>query len=155
MAAPTAPHAMPYRAWVRHRRGDLSPPDSGSTASLDTHTSCNTSSLVSLARRLSLPFWSLALKPLVFVGTRKPRIEFTLSTVPVLAHTMASWAVEPLVIHILAPFNTQPSFVSFATVIMPAGFDPWSGSVSPKQPITSPDAIFGSQRRFCSSERKA
>src|SRR6266436_2369944 len=105
-------------------RGDLSPPDFGSTASLDTHTSCNTSSLVSLARRLSLPFWSLAEKPFVFVGTMKPRIDSTSSILPVLAHTTASWAVEPLVIHILAPFRTHPSFVSFATVIIPAGFDP-------------------------------
>ena len=32
-----------------------------------------------------------------------------------------------------------------------AGFDPWSGSVSPKQPSTSPVAIAGSHRCFCSS----
>src|SRR5205809_7272137 len=104
--------------------GDFNPPDWGSNASLGTHTSCSTSSLVSLARRLSLPFWSLAEKPLVFVGTMKPRIEFTSSTVPVLAHTMARCAVEALVIHVLAPFNTHQSFVSFAIVIIPAGFGP-------------------------------
>src|SRR3989442_10674161 len=115
---------MPYRAWVRHRSGDLSPPDWGSNASLGTHTSCSTSSLVSLARRLSFPFWSLAEKPLVLVGTMKPRIEFTSSSLPVLAQTMASCAVDPLVIHILAPFRTHASFVSFAMVIIPAGFDP-------------------------------
>src|SRR2546426_5112734 len=124
MAAPTAPQAIPYRACVRHSNGDFKPADWGRSAPVGTCTSWSTSSLVSLARRLSLPFWSLAEKPLVLVGTMKPRIEFISSTLPVLAHTMASCAVEPLVIHILAPFKTQPSFVSFATVIMPAGFDP-------------------------------
>src|SRR5689334_22291972 len=105
-------------------RGDLRPPDFGRIASLGTHTSWSTSSLVSLARRLSLPFWSLAENPLVSVGTTKPRIESTSSGLPVLAQTTAIWAVEPLVIHLLAPFNTQPSFVYFATVIIPLGFDP-------------------------------
>ena len=79
---------------------------------------------MSLARRLSFPFWSLAEKPFMSVGTMNPRIEFTSSSLPVLAHTIAACAVEPLVIHILAPFSTQPSFVSFATVIMPPGFEP-------------------------------
>ena len=32
-----------------------------------------------------------------------------------------------------------------------AGLDPWSGSVSPKQPSTSPVAIRGSHCCFCSS----
>ena len=35
-----------------------------------------------------------------------------------------------------------------------AGSLPASGSVSPKQPITSPAAIAGSQRSLCSSEPK-
>ena len=34
---------------------------------------------------------------------------------------------------------------------MPPGSEPWSGSVSPKQPMALPAAISGSQRRFCSS----
>ena len=34
---------------------------------------------------------------------------------------------------------------------MPAGLEPKSGSVSPKQPISSPAAIRGSQACFCSS----
>src|SRR5574341_1057029 len=124
MAAPTAPQAIPYRAAVRHISGDLRPPDFGSRASLGTHTSWSTSSLVSLARNDSLPCWSLAENPFVSVGTMKPRIESASSSLPVLAQTIAARAVEPLVIHILAPFNTQPSFVSFATVIMPPGFEP-------------------------------
>ena len=48
------------------------------------------------------------------------------STLPIFAQMIAACAVEPFVIHILAPFSTQPppSLVSFATVIMPAGLDP-------------------------------
>ncbi len=34
---------------------------------------------------------------------------------------------------------------------MDAGSEPWSGSVSPKQPMTSPAAIRGSHCCFCSS----
>src|SRR5689334_19466314 len=85
----------------------------------------------------------------------KPRIEPSSSRAPVLAQTIDTCAVEPLVIHILAPFSTQPSAVSFATVIRPPGFEPKSGSVRPKQPITLPLAISGSHFFFCSSEQKA
>ena len=88
------------------------------------HTSCNTSSLVSLARNDSFPFWSLAEKPLVSAGTMKPRIDSTSSSFPVFAHTIATLAVDPFVIHILAPFRSQPSFVPLATVIIAAGFEP-------------------------------
>jgi hypothetical protein len=151
MAAPIAPQAMPYRAWVRHMSGLLSPPLSGSSASVGTRTSSSTSSLVSLARRLSLPFWSFAVKPFVSVGTMNPRIEAASSGAPVLAQMIATCAVDPLVIHILAPFSTHPSFVSRAVVIMPAGFEPWSGSVSPKHPIRSPLARAGSHSCFWAS----
>src|SRR3979490_2754986 len=115
---------MPYRAAVRHMRGDLSPPDLGRTASFGTCTSWSTSSLVSLARRDSLPFWSFAENPFVLVGTMKPRMESASSIRPVLAQMIAACAAEPLLIHILAPFRPQPSCVSFATVIMPAGLEP-------------------------------
>ena len=39
------------------------------------------------------------------------------------------------------------SYGLIARVVMPAGSDPWSGSVRPKQPTHSPDASFG--RYFC------
>ena len=68
---------------------------------------------------------------------------------------MDTVAWEPLVIHILVPFSTQPSLVSFAVVIMPPGLEPKSGSVRPKQPISCPEASSGSQCCFCSSEPKA
>src|SRR3954465_14987192 len=120
-----APHEMPYRACVRHMSGLLRPPDFGRIASLGRCTSWNTSSLVSLARSESLPFWSFALKPFESVGTMKPRIDLSLGSPLVFAHTTAICAVEPLVIHILAPLRIQlPSACSFAIVIIPLGLDP-------------------------------
>ena len=68
------------------------------------------------------------------------------------AHTTATSATEPLVIHILVPSSTQSSPSRRARVRMPAGLEPKSGSVSPKQPIASPAAIRGSHSCFCSSE---
>ena len=38
---------------------------------------------------------------------------------------------------------------------MPDGFEPKSGSVRPKQPMTLPAAMSGNQRSFCASEPKA
>src|SRR5258708_13128961 len=66
---------MPYRAWVRQDRGDLSPPDFGRSASAGSRTSSNTSSLLPLARRESLPCCSFALNPLLSVGAMNPRID--------------------------------------------------------------------------------
>jgi hypothetical protein len=56
------------------------------------------------------------------------------------------------VIHILPPSRTQSDPSRRARVRMPAGSEPWSGSVSPKQPIASPAAIRGSHCCFCASE---
>ena len=60
-------------------------------------------------------------------------------------------ATDPLVIHILVPLSTHSSPSRLARVRIPAGLEPKSGSVSPKQPIASPAAIRGSQRVFWSS----
>ena len=60
--------------------------------------------------------------------------------------------MPPLVIHILEPLSTQSAPFLVARVFMPAGSEPWSGSVSPKQPTASPAAIRGSHSSFCSSE---
>ena len=55
-------------------------------------------------------------------------------------------------IHIFVPFRTQsPDGSRRARVRIPPGFEPKSGSVSPKQPIASPRAIRGSHSCFCSS----
>ena len=85
---------------------------------------------MSEARSESLPFWSRARKPGASVGTTKPRMVLSVPTSvspwrTVLAHTTATCACEPLVIHILAPFRThEPSACSRATVIIPLGLLP-------------------------------
>jgi hypothetical protein len=54
-----------------------------------------------------------------------PRIELASASPLVLAQTTATFAVDPFVIHILAPFNTHvPSGCWRAIVIMPDGFEP-------------------------------
>src|SRR5690606_19807705 len=88
-----------------------------------------------------------ALNPGVSVGTMKPRMPSS-----VRAQTTATSATEPLVIHILVPSMTQSDPSRRARVRIPAGLDPKSGSVSPKQPTSSPAAMPGSQACFCSSE---
>ena len=74
---------------------------------------------------------------------------------PVLAQMIATSAWEPFVIHIFAPFKTHSSPSRTARVSIPPGFDPKSGSVSPKQPIASPVARRGSHASRCSSDPKA
>src|ERR1035437_3456357 len=106
--------------------GLFSPPEPGRIASAGRCTSLNTSSLVSDARNDSFPFWSLALNPFESVGTMYPRIDFPSGSLSaVFAHTMQTCAVDPFLIHILAPFRIhEPSACSRARVIMPAGFEP-------------------------------
>ena len=87
-------------------------------------------------------------KPGVPFSTRKPRI----SPSSVRAHTTATSAIVPFVIHIFAPFRTQSGPSRLAWVRIAPGSEPASGSVSPKQPIASPRCIAGSHRSFCSSE---
>lgn len=102
------------------------------------------------ARSDHLRVISGAEKPGVSVGTTKPRTPSS-----VRAQTTATPATEPLVIHILRPSSTQsPPASRLARVRMAAGSEPASGSVSPKQPMTSPAAMRGSHSRFCSSEPK-
>jgi hypothetical protein len=93
---------------------------------------------------------SLAVNPGVSVGTTKPRMPSS-----VRAHTTATSATLPLVIHILEPSSTQSSPSRLALVRMPLGLEPKSASVRPKQPIASPAAMRGSHSCFCSSEPNA
>ena len=85
--------------------------------------------------------------PSVSVGTTNPRMPSS-----VCAQTTATSAMEPLVIHILLPSRTQSVPSCLARVRMPAGLEPKSDSVRPKQPIFSPLAISGSHCSFCSSD---
>ena len=68
------------------------------------------------------------------------------------AQTVATSAMVPFVIHILAPLRIQSEPSRRAWVRIEPGSEPASGSVSPKQPIASPVCIGCSQRCFCSSE---
>ena len=88
----------------------------------------------------------MAVKPGVSVGTTKPRMPSS-----VCAHTTATPASVPLVIHILPPLSTQSSPSRLARVRIDAGSLPASGSVRPKQPSTSPVAIRGSHSSRCCS----
>ena len=138
---------MPKRASLRQDSGPRMLETSGSTASPGRRMSSNVSSEVIDARSDSLRWMSRALKPFVSVGTTKPRMPSS-----VRAHTTATSAIPPLVIHIFVPLSTQSSPSRLADVRMPCGSEPKSGSVRPKQPILSPAAIPGSHCCFCSSE---
>jgi hypothetical protein len=94
-------------------------------------------------------FWSIgvAVKPGVLVGTTKPRMPPS-----VFAQITATSAIEARPIHRFAPSITQPSPSRTAEVSMLAGSLPAVGSVRPKQPISSPAAMPGSHRCFCSSD---
>jgi hypothetical protein len=108
------------------------------------------SSEVTEARSENLPCWSVEVKPGVPFSTRKPRIPSA-----VFAHTTATSARVPLVIHCLAPLSTQPSPSRRAVVRMAPGLEPKSGSVKPKQPIASPEPRRGIHLSFCACEPKA
>ena len=60
--------------------------------------------------------------------------------------------MPPLVIHIFVPDRTQSEPSRRAAVRIWQGSLPTSGSVRPKQPMTSPEAMRGSHSCFCSSE---
>src|SRR5258705_13885035 len=72
-----------------------------------------------------------------------------------MAHTSATSASEPLVIHIFEPFSTQSVPRFLAWVFMLAGSDPPCGSVRPKQPMSSPRAMAGRDLSVCPPEPKA
>ena len=146
-AAPRAPNTIPNRASLRHDSGADSPPACGNWAEAGSRTLSKTSSDVTDARRDSFLWIVLAVKPGVSVGTRNPRIPSS-----VCAHTVATSARLPLVIHILVPLSTQSVPSRRARVRIPAGLEPKSGSVNPKQPMASPAASLGSHSLFCSSE---
>ena len=98
------------------------------------------------ARRDSLRSTSLVEKPRVSVGTMNPRMPSS-----VRAHTMATSAMPPLVIHIFVSLISQSPPRRSAFVRILPGSLPASGSVRPKHPTTSPAAILGSHSCFWSS----
>ncbi len=137
---------IPKRASLSTDSGPLRPRTSGSAAEPGSRSPSKDSSAVTEARIESLRVILLAVKPCVSVGTTKPRIPSS-----VCAHTTATSAMVPLVIHILLPVITQSSPSRRACVRIEPGSLPASGSVRPKQPRASPAAICGSHSSFCSS----
>ena len=121
-----------------------------SRASSPMRQSSNTSSEVTEARNDSLRWTSAVWKPGAERSTTNPRTPSSLC-----AHTTATSAMPPFVIHIFEPFSTHPSERRVAVVRMEAGSLPASASVRPKHPMISPRAIRGSHRCFCSSDPKA
>jgi hypothetical protein len=93
----------------------------------------------------------VAVKPGEDVGTTKPLIDPAPLPSSVWAQMIATSAMDASPIQRLAPFSTHPSPSRTARVAMLAGSLPAFGSVSPKQPISSPAAMPGSQCCFCSS----
>src|SRR3970282_1182140 len=142
-----APKAMPNRASLRQERGPRIDDTPGRTKSSGTLTSSSISSEVTEARSDAFFLISGAENPGVSVGTRNPRTPSS-----VRAQITARSATEPLVIHILVPLRIQSDPSRRALVRIEAGSEPESGSVRPKQPMTSPLAIRGSQFCFCSSD---
>src|SRR5947209_16279165 len=67
------------------------------------------------------------------------------------AKMSASFDTEPFEIHVFRPRSTHESPSRFALVRILVASLPTSGSVRPKQPMTSPLQSKGSQRCFCSS----
>jgi hypothetical protein len=107
-----------------------------------------------------LPSIGVAVKPGVDVGTRKPRTVPAPSLAELVeapdasttrAHTTATSATEARPIQRFAPSITQSSPSRRAVVVIAAGSEPPCGSVSAKHPMSSPFAMPGSHRCFCSS----
>jgi hypothetical protein len=132
---------------LRHERGPRIEATPGRAKASGTRTSSKTSSEVTEARSEALRWMRGAEKPFVSVGTTNPRMPSS-----VRAHTTATSAIEPLVIHIFEPLITQSEPSRWAWVFIEAGSEPESASVSPKHPMASPAAIRGSHSCFCSSD---
>ena len=60
-----------------------------------------------------------------------------------LHHIIRTSAIGELVIQLLEPFKIWPPSTVLEFVFIEAGSEPASDSVKPKQPISSPLAIFG------------
>src|SRR6185437_16996365 len=104
---------------VRQDRGPLSPTTPGSTFSSGTTTLSKNRADVTEARSESFLSISGAEKPAAPLSPRKPRMQSS-----VMAHTTATSAIAPLVIHIFEPLITQSPPLFLAWVFMLAGSEP-------------------------------
>ena len=90
------------------------------------------------------------------LGAESPFIPFSRTkprTLPSssFAQTTKTSAMGEFVIHIFVPSSTQPPGTRRARVFMPPGSEPASGSVSPKQPTSSPWRAAGGTSARCAS----
>src|SRR4030088_3399843 len=131
---------------MEHSRA-FNPTTPGSKFSSGISQSTNANPEVTEARSDHFPCTSQVLNPGALFSTRNPRI---LSS-SVLAHTTATSAIDPLVIHIFSPFNMYLLPFFTARVSIPPGFDPNCGSVRPKQPMALPCCKSGSHLFFFGS----
>ena len=137
-------------ARFKQPNGPFSPSTLGSRASSETSTSTIEISPVTEARSESLPSIFGAVRPFMPFSSTKPRIFPPCASD--FAQTTKTSAIGALVIHIFAPLRRYPVAVFSARVFIPAGSEPASGSVRPKQPIHSPEISLGRYLRFCASE---
>ena len=131
---------------LRQPNGPARPDTFGSRLSSGTTASSSTISPVTEVRSDSLPSTFGVEKPLVPRSTMKPRI-----LPSSLAQTMARSAIGAFEIHILAPLSLKPFGTFSARVTIEPGSEPKSGSVRPKQPISSALASLGRYFFFCAS----
>src|SRR5882762_10784673 len=117
MAAPTEPHAIPYRALVKQLNGPFKPRISGNRFALGTFTLSNTNSPVADARRLHFPWVVGVENPSIPLSTTRPRITPSSS----LAQTTATVEKGALLIHILLPFRMTWSPASLKLLSIPLG----------------------------------
>src|SRR6185503_2740023 len=122
---------------LRQPNGPARPVAFGSRLSSGTKQSSSTTSPVTEVRSDSLPSTFGVEKPLPR-STTKPRI-----LPSSLAQTTARSAIGAFEIHILAPLSLKPFGTLTARVIIEPGSEPKSGSVRPKQPISSALASLG------------
>src|ERR1044071_2979409 len=114
MAAPIAPHAIPYLALVKQPSGPFNPFTFGRIFDFGTFTLSKTSSPVAEARRLHLPCVVGVVNPSIPLSTISPLT----SPASSFAHTTATCENGALLIHILAPFSITWSPASLKLLSM-------------------------------------
>src|SRR4029079_6536340 len=101
IAAPIAPQAIPYLAFVKQLNGPFKPFTLGKLCSFGTFTLSKTKSPVADARKLHLPCVVGVVKPSMPLSRIRPRI----SPASSLAQITATCEKGALLIHILLPLR--------------------------------------------------
>src|SRR3954447_9069724 len=153
---PTDDASITVRSQSKHSNAirHSASPSTPSTDDAGTRQSVSTISEVGDERQPSLSSSRPTEKPGVFVSTTNAvaaeRVEP--SGPPVLASTVQTSAMGPLVMKILLPLSTHSSPSRTAVVFSAAASDPASGSVDAQHPMKLPSHNPGSQRCLSSSD---